>query len=452
VNFSSPEFLFIFLPTATLLFYVLPLWLRLTSIGAASVVFYGMTGPIPLIAFVLTTIWAFLFGLIVDQIKRNWVLWIGIGTPLLVLFLFKYLNFFFDFIGATTETRNLFQLFTEISLPPAISFYTFQVIAYIVDVRDRKIPVETNFIRLGTFISFFAQLIAGPILRYANFRDQLTHISLHKITPRLAPAIKYITAGFFYKILFADALRALQESFFLETGGGSLDALFSILSYTFVIYYDFWAYSLMAIGLALLFGIEFPRNFREPYLSASPKEFWRRWHVTLSFFLRDYVYMRLGGNSHYVRNILIIFLACGMWHGAGWNFIVWGLYHAVLVILYHYVRPAWDSMPRVIQTVLTFSLVAIGWPMFYLDFPAYIAVLTELFAMQGPGGNSLQFGFAPWIYLLLVSALCFGTREDKWLFSENRVPVIDSPLFQGMVLGVTLLFINLERDFIYFAF
>ena len=168
----------------------------------------------------------------------------------------------------------------------------------------------------------------------------------------------------------------------------------------------------MAIGLAKIFCIDLPRNFDEPYKSSSPKEFWRKWHITLSYWLRDYLYIKLGGQNNYVRNILIVFLACGVWHGAGWNFLVWGLYHAVLVIVYHLTREFWDSRNKVLMTIVTFFLISLGWPLFYLDFSSFVSMLGILLSFSGAQGE-LQYGLFSWGYLTLVMAWTFGVSEKK---------------------------------------
>ena len=215
------------------------------------------------------------------------------------------------------------------------------------------------------------------------------------------------------------------------------------------IFFDFWAYSLMAIGLGKLFAIDLPVNFREPYQSASPGEFWRRWHVTLSFWLKDFVYLRLGGRDAYVRNIAIIFLACGLWHGAGWTFVLWGAYHAVLVIGYHLSRPLWDKAPRVLQILLTYGLVSLGWPLFFLDLDGYWMLLSALVdPAEGAGIYSLKH----WAFILPILAWVFFSKERVWLYNERPHWLFDNaPLHAVMALGA-LLFTSYSSTFIYFRF
>lgn len=452
MNFNTIEFLFLFLPPVLILFHLVPASLRLLVLLGSSVFFYLMSGDIAGFLLIVTIIWAGGVAYLFASIRHWSILLIAIGPPLGFLFLFKYLDFTLSIIGASAEHRSVFGLFLAVSLPAGISFYTFQVISYLIDVRDGKVSRDANPIIFATFATYFPQLIAGPILRYAELRDQLVNISTAtRLDPNFGLGLKYLSVGLIYKTFFADVLRHHQEAHDLTLGGGSLDALFAVFSYSFVIYFDFWAYSLMAIGLAELFCIELPRNFREPYQSTSPKEFWRRWHVTLSFWLRDYVYLRLGGNQHYVRNILIVFIAVGIWHGAGWNFIVWGLYHAGLVLLYHVTKPYWEVLPRIIQIALTFVLVSFGWPLFYLDVSGYIDVLTVLFSFSLPTGE-FQFGLVHWVYVAAIGIVVFATREDNWLFNEEKTGLVDNPAVHAVLCACSILFFHFGRTFIYFNF
>ena len=214
----------------------------------------------------------------------------------------------------------------------------------------------------------------------------------------------------------------------------------------------------MAIGLAKLFSIDLPRNFREPYLAANPQDFWRRWHVTLSYWLRDYVYMRLGGNRAYIRNIVIVFLACGLWHGAGWNFVIWGAYHAVLVAGYRLVSPWWDRLPGWAGITLTFLLVSLGWPLFNGGISEYAELMATIFAFDFSGESTVR-NFS-WILLGLVAAVTFLTREDKWLFNTDGArtgwkllpKLADSPASYAAVLSLAVVCLRYRDTFIYFRF
>ncbi|MBT5298738.1 MAG: MBOAT family protein [Rhodospirillaceae bacterium] len=324
MNFNTSEFLFVFLPLVIVVFHVAPRIARLPVLLASSFFFYWVSGDLAFTLLVVTVVWSALMAFLVARYNSLWIIIGAVAAPLGFLFIFKYLGFALDVVGAGAGTRGHFGFILQHVLPAGISFYTFQVVSYLIDIRDGTVAPEKNPIKFATFISFFPQLIAGPILRFEQISGQLDRIAGEpRLTPDLRSGVKFLTWGLAYKILFADVLRSFHELHDLTAGGG-LDALYSVLAYSLIIYFDFWSYSLMAIGLGKFFCIDLPRNFHEPYMSTSPREFWRRWHVTLSFWLRDYVYLRLGGNRAYILNIVVVFVACGIWHGAGWNFIVWG--------------------------------------------------------------------------------------------------------------------------------
>ncbi len=451
MNFSTSEFLFIFLPFSIILFYTVPPFLRLAVMTASSLFFYGMSGDLALALLVTTISVSALSAFIVKRWSAKWILYGAIAVPLGFLFLFKYLGFSLDVLGTGPEVRGQLNFILRYVLPAGISFYTFQVVSYLIDVHDGVVMPEKNPIKLAAFISFFPQLIAGPILRFDQISPQLDRISrVRKLRPALKNAIKYLSYGLAYKILFADVLRSLHEQHQLASSG-ALDVIFAIFSYSLIIYYDFWAYSLMAMGLAKLFCIDLPRNFREPYMSTSPKDFWRRWHVTLSYWLRDYLYFRLGGNVAYLRNMAIVFIACGIWHGAGWNFLIWGAYHAGLVILYHLTRDFWDQRHQLFKITATFILVSLGWPLFYLDFEGFLTMMTILFSLT-KGDGALQYGTFGWGYLSLVAIWTFAFREDRWLFNDKNHAISDNPVVIGILFSISVVFLYFSRTFIYFNF
>ena len=224
---------------------------------------------------------------------------------------------------------------------------------------------------------------------------------------------------------------------------------FLINAYSIRIFFDFWAYSLMAIGLAKLFCIELPINFNEPYQSKNPKDFWRRWHITLSSWLRDYVYIKLGGNKNYSKNIIIVFLACGLWHGAGWSFVLWGAYHAILVIIYHLSRNYWDKLSIVFQVATTYLLVGIGWPLFFMDIVDYKDMMLTLFNASFLGGI---YSLKHWIFITPIMLWVFFSKEIYWLYNKNKHWFFDSPILHSSLLFLALIFSNYSETFIYFRF
>ncbi|QPJ64063.1 MAG: MBOAT family protein [Candidatus Nitrohelix vancouverensis] len=449
MNFSSDIFIFLFLPSCVCIFFLVAPRLRIVVVLGFSLLFYGASGMLPLLLLVASSVWAYF---IAPQIqKRKWVAWFAVVPPLAALYLFKYLDFSLTLTGAE-DVRSSLYFILSISMPAGISFYTFQIIGYLIDVYDGRLKPEKNLLQFCAFISFFPQLIAGPILRYDQICSQLERLDQKgKIPADFSSGAKFISYGLFAKIFFADILLTIQQKVVKAEQAIHLqDNLFSIFSYSFVIYYDFWAYSLIAIGLGQFMSINLPRNFHEPYLSTSPKEFWRRWHTTLSFWLRDYVYLRLGGNRCYIRNILIVFFAVGVWHGAGLNFMAWGIYHSLWVIVYHLTRPAWDAMWKPLQIAITFVIVSFGWPLFYLDIMGYFSLMGNLldWNLDAPA----IVNASKWGLLGMIALWTFSMRENRWLFNHEKHWFFDSPYLWAALAFIAVLFFSYGRTFIYFVF
>lgn len=450
MNFNSVEFLFFLLPATLLAFYAVgPRW-RIYVLLVASLIFYGWSGLLHLTFMLIGICWGFGTAFLVERYHDRKTLILSIALPLFILFIAKYLNFTLDTFSVGPDLRDRLLSVLSVSLPAGISFYTFELVSYAIDIKDRRIPRDRSLSRFALFIAFFPHLIAGPILRYHELRDQLIRVAKEpRLDADFRSGIKFIAVGLFCKIFLSDVPLSFHDLYKPQIDGSSIDAAYSILVYSFIIYYDFWSYSLIAIGLAKLFAINLPRNFREPYNSLSPKDFWRRWHVTLSYWLRDYVYLKLGGNHRYVRNIAIVFVACGIWHGAGWNFIVWGAYHALLVIGYNFVAPGWDRMPRVLQVAATFLLISLGWPLFYLSLADFQHLMTTLVSLKLESG---VFATRHWAYLVVIAAWNFLAREDKWLWNSEPRAIVDSPVLHAVLVFLAVVFFSYGRTFIYFRF
>lgn len=454
MNFNSLEFLALFLPATLLAFYAAPMRLRLWVIAGASLLFYGVSGLEVLAAFLIAITWSYGTAFLLQKWSKASVLILAISLPLFILVMFKYLNFILDTVQASPQTRDHLWFFLSILLPAGISFYTFELVSYSIDVADGKIEPERDPLRFLSFATFFPHLIAGPIMRYSNLRDQLRGLQqTPTLQPKFASGLKLLSIGLFFKVFVADVCGMIvgRASGVPQDQLMAFDQLGKVVCWSFQIYYDFWAYSVMAIGLGRLFCIELPVNFREPYLSENPREFWRRWHITLSYWLRDYVYVRMGGHDAYVRNILIVFALVGLWHGAGWNFVVWGLYHALLVIGYHFTAPAWDRLPRPIAIAITFALVSLGWPLFFLSLDQYAAFLAVTVTASW---GSAAFGLHHLLFIGVVGLVTFGLRERDWLYNEPEIrnPISDSPVITASLMFAGLVFVSLSRTFIYFRF
>ena len=454
MNFNSLEFLVVFLPVTFFSFYAVPMQLRLWVLVVASLVFYGVSGLEVLIAFLVAIFWgygtAFLFG----KMPRRLAIVVAILVPGLILVMFKYTNFILDSVRAGSQVRDHFWFFLSIVLPAGISFYTFEIVSYSLDVADGKIKPDRDLLRFTSFATFFAHLIAGPIMRYGDLQPQLRALQTTQILkPNIVSGLKMLSIGLFFKIFVAD-ICATRVAKAIEAPLDRLTAVDQITQIGFwaaQIYYDFWAYSVMAIGLGRLFSIELPVNFREPYLSRNPREFWQRWHITLSYWLRDYVYIRMGGRESYVRNILVVFALVGLWHGAGWNFVAWGIYHAVLVIGYHFAAPVWDRLPKSIAIAMNFILVSFGWPLFFMSLEKYAAFIGHLVIAPW---HATMYRPHDWLYLVAIGFVTFGLREKNWLYNppSHRHPITDSPMVLAVLLFSGLLFNSLGRTFIYFRF
>jgi alginate O-acetyltransferase complex protein AlgI len=376
--FSSLEFLVFFLPLALLVALRLRGQPLLRWIALTSVVFYAFAGHwwfiVPML---LTTAVDFGVAIAIERERRpaarRWLLGLSLAGNLGMLAYFKYSG-----LLVHTAERALVALglepsvhvarWFEVVLPAGISFYTFQTLSYIIDVWRGQAPAERNFVRFAGFVSFFPHLVAGPLTRHHQLIPQLARIAAEGIAPRWREGVLLFCVGLCKKVLIADRLGNLIDP--LLVAPLALDApraWLALLGYAFQIYFDFSGYSDMAIGLGRLFGIELPQNFDSPYKARSPSDFWRRWHMTLSAWLRDYLYISLGGNrcspARRRFNLMATMVLGGLWHGANWTFAAWGTWHGLLLVLHHSL-PAWDRISAFWQRNLTFLLVTLGWVFF----------------------------------------------------------------------------------------
>ena len=467
--FSSITFLFLFLPIMLAVYYIAPpQWKNLLLLGG-SLIFYAWGEPVYIILMMLSILLNYFCGMDIEnkseneaKAKRSLVFAITVNIVLLVFF--KYFGFLVE------STNTLFGIsipYRELALPIGISFYTFQEISYIVDVYRGKVKAQQSLVNYALYVSMFPQLVAGPIVCYGDIEKQLTS---RKISGRkLGQGAMLFIVGLSKKAVLANTMGKIFEEI-SSTSASNLTVLMAWLgciTYAFQIYFDFSGYSDMAIGLGRMFGFEFKKNFDVPYISKSITEFWRRWHISLSSWFREYVYIPLGGNhvtiSRNIVNLLIVWMLTGMWHGAAWNFIVWGIYYGVVLVLEKYVWGAIvDRWPGVLQHIYALVLVMVGWVFFFS--PSLGAALRYLFAMVGGGAGfaSKEVFFViltHWLFYLLavIGSTTLGSRLLRAILnvSENHTArtAITLVVFFGMLaISVAYLIADTYNPFLYFRF
>ena len=335
--FSSITFLYYFLPCVLILYFAVPGKWRNGVLLAGSLFFYGWGEPRYLIVMAVSIVQGYVLGRLIEKYrerKRTARVFLAVSAvfSLGILGVFKYADFFLENLGRLT---GLSIPLLKLTLPIGISFYTFQMLSYVIDVYRQTVPAQKSLIDLAAYIAMFPQLIAGPIVRYSDLREELKE-RRHSLDGA-AEGIRRFAVGLSKKILLANTLGELVQ-IYKDTGEKSVVFVWMyVLAFTLQIYFDFSGYSDMAIGLGKIFGFHFPENFRYPYIAAGIRDFWRRWHISLSTWFRDYLYIPLGGNrvsrGRWIFNILVVWMATGLWHGAAWNFVVWGLFWGLLLIL-----------------------------------------------------------------------------------------------------------------------
>ncbi|MGN0514346.1 MAG: MBOAT family O-acyltransferase [Lachnospiraceae bacterium] len=387
--FSSAIFLFAFLPILLLVYFLIDRKLRNIVLLIASLVFYAWGEPKNVFLMLLSITVNYFLGLLIERFEKGakFFLVISIVYNLGMLFVFKYLNFTVDIINSVAKTSIDI---APIVLPIGISFFTFQIMSYVIDVYWHNVKAQKNIINLALYISLFPQLIAGPIVRYIDVNEQITERKTD--WNKIYEGFLRFTIGFAKKILIADQLSTLADAVFAGNYPSILGHWIGIIAYSLQIFFDFSGYSDMAIGLGKVFGFDFLENFNYPYISKSIKEFWRRWHISLSSWFRDYVYIPLGGSRKgkvrtYI-NLTIVFFLTGLWHGASYNFIVWGLFYVVFLIIERLgFDKVLEKMPAVLQHIYALIIILIGWVFFRAE--NLTAALDYIKYMFIPSGNDV---------------------------------------------------------------
>lgn len=470
--FSSLEFLFVFLPIFLVLYYCLPEKYRNGLLFAGSILFYGIGEPTYLFLILYSVLVNYLFGLLIAHcmnypIRKKLLLIVSLLYNFGLLFYFKYMDFFLENINTVLKVSGSSLQFTllKLVLPLGISFYTFQIVSYVIDVYRGSIPVEKSFVNLGAYLCMFPQLIAGPIVVYSDISQALKKREISIVS--LDEGLKTFILGLGSKVILANRIGTLWNDICM-IGFESIStplAWLGALAYSLQLYFDFWGYSLMAIGLGKMLGFTMPENFRHPYTARSVTDFWRRWHITLGAWFREYVYIPLGGNRKgrvkTIRNLFVVWFLVGFWHGADWNFILWGLFIFVLQIIEkNFLLPFLqkDNMTaKILSHTYMILYILVSWTIFAIsDFRQLGIYLARMFPFFGIGStlNTLDFvkyltAYAP----LLVICLLFCTDLPKQLVQklENKLVGIGVSLAVFWY-AVYYLSIGLNNPFLYFRF
>mgnify|MGYP003291525775 CR=1 FL=1 len=408
--FSSITFLFYFLPIVLGIYYIVPNKAKNIILLASSLFFYFYGEPTYVLIMIFSIISTYIFAILMDKYKElsKLFLILSICTSIGILTYFKYTNFLIENINLLLKNKIDF---IYVVLPIGISFYTFQLISYIVDVYRGQAKVQKNLLKLAMYISLFPQLIAGPIVRYTTIEEQLENreYSLSKFSL----GVRRFIIGLGKKVLIANILGELCNKFLTSNDTSVLFYWMYGISNMLQIYFDFSGYSDMAIGLGKIFGFEFLENFNYPYIATSITDFWRRWHISLSSWFRDYIYIPLGGNRvskiKWIRNILIVWLLTGLWHGAAWNFIIWGVYFGILLLVEKlFLGKLLNKLPKALSRIYTLIIVMISFIIFSGENPAQI--ITNLGGLVGLSDNqviSIQsiYYFKSYFVILLIGII-----------------------------------------------
>lgn len=457
--FSNLFFLFVFIPLCVLM-YLIGNQIDNTRGGYAcrnfiliifSLIFYAWGEPVYVFLMLFSVLANYLFGLKIDAAqgkKRKLFLWGGVGSNLLILFFFKY---------AGLAARTLGMKDPEIALPIGISFYTFQALSYLVDVYRKDAPVQKKFSGLLLYISLFPQLVAGPIVRYNSIAEDIYG---RKVTAQgIEDGIFRFLIGLGKKVILANQLSEVSSTLLdgnlSELSG--LGALGGLLAFSLQIYFDFSGYSDMAIGIGKCLGFRFPENFNNPYCCSSVTDFWRRWHMTLGSFFRDYVYIPLGGNRrHQILNILIVWMLTGLWHGAYWNYVIWGLWFGLFLVIEKFTFLKWKRFPSILTRIFSLVVVFLGWGIFYFeDFSKMKAFFNALFCSQADFSlDSTVLLNNGWL-LLVALLFCLPVNEFAAKISAPKwCTVTLKTIVSGLILIVSaaLLVGATNNAFIYTRF
>lgn len=462
--FSSLVFMFAYLPITLLAYYLVPRQGRNIFLFIVNLIFYGWGEPRLVLLMVFNIFFNYIGGWLVDKYradakKKKLFLILTCVLDIGILAVFKY-------TGMITETLNMLPFLNipelQISLPIGISFYTFQTMSYVIDVYRDDAPVSKNFINFGTYVALFPQLIAGPIVRYRDVAEQL--VNRRETLEMFTKGVKLFMVGLAKKVIIANTMGTLTTNIFATTDeNGVVGTWVGMIAYTFQIYFDFSGYSDMACGLGNMMGFEFLKNFNYPYIAKSITDFWRRWHISLSTWFKEYVYIPLGGNRKGVKrqilNLLIVWELTGLWHGAAYNFVLWGLYYGLLLILEKFVLKKFlDRLPSFVQHIYTLFIIIIGWGLFYFtDVGQLGEFMVDLFnfgnGICGDQAFNLIMSNLPMLIIAAVASTPLATMLYT-RFEHRRFMWIPETLYcMGVLVVSTASLVNQSYNpFLYFRF
>lgn len=465
--FSSLIFLFIFFPLTLLLYFIARnIKTKNFILVVASLIFYSWGEPVWVILLIFSSILDYTVSHAIekhrDQPITKFYLAVSVIINLGLLAVFKYSGFF---ISTVNSVFGLSLPEPAFSLPIGISFYTFQTMSYSIDVYRGNVKVQKSFMNFLMFVSLFPQLIAGPIVRYSDIEDQISKRTV--TTEAFSAGTARFMAGLGKKVLIANYAGSLATSLLKDIDSAAVMSVwFGVLFYAFQIYFDFSGYSDMAIGLGKMFGFDYPENFKYPYISTSITEFWRRWHITLSSFFRDYVYIPLGGNRvgvpRQILNLFIVWGLTGLWHGASWNFVLWGLYYFFFLCLEKFILKKFlAKIPSPIRWLYSMSVVLVGWMVFYFDdFQTLITAFSVAFGHTGnaftdPVSETLVINNIPFILIAAIASTPVLNIVRRLV--EKSSPLTESILrivynIVMLILCVASLVGSTYNPFLYFRF
>lgn len=461
--FTSISFLYYFLPTVILLYFIVPKKAKNFVLFVSSILFYFYGEPKYVFLMLIEILISYIGAIIIDKSNKKSTLITLIVIHLGLLVIFKYTDFLINNIN------NIFNLKlsnVNLALPIGISFYTFQIISYEIDVFRKKVKVQRNFLKLATYVSLFPQLIAGPIVRYENIEAELTH-RVHSFE-KIAYGARRFTIGLAKKVLIANMLGELCNAFYISDEKSVIFYWMFAIGYMLQIYFDFSAYSDMAIGLGRIFGFTFLENFSYPYISKSITEFWRRWHISLSSWFKDYVYIPLGGSRNgkkiLVRNLLIVWTLTGIWHGASWNFVIWGIMFGVILIIEKlFLGKYLEKMPTIFRRLYVLFIVMISFIIFNAsNMNEAIHNILGLFGINGENFiNDYTIYYLKSYFIIILGAIIGCTPILKVTIENlrkksilNRVLNIIEPVFIVFLLLIVTSYSidNSYNPFLYFRF